>query len=137
MRIFKYLSPERVDVLENQVLRFTQATYLNDPFEHLPFISQLVDEAYTEKIYEEGLNPLLHQIANRKLCIDDIPVEYRDLIPDNIKEEVFNYIIVEALNLIPAFHPKNLLNLFTIEGKELGVDYSALLKKAGIINLVS
>ena len=59
MRIYKYLSPERVDVLENQMLRFTQANYLNDPFEHLPFVSQLVDGAYTKKLYEESLNPLL------------------------------------------------------------------------------
>ncbi|MBF8962318.1 DUF2971 domain-containing protein [Pontibacter sp. FD36] len=128
MKIFKYLSPERIDVLENQVLRFTQANYLNDPFEHLPFVSQLVDEAYTEKLYNENINPILQQFANRKLCINDIPEELRDAVPDNVKEEVFSYSMEEAMNLIPAFHPKNLLNLFTKEGKELGVDYSSLLK---------
>lgn len=140
MKIFKYLSPERVDVLENQVLRFTQANYLNDPFEHLPFVSQLVDEAYTDKLYKETLDPLFQHIANRKLCIDDIPEEYRNAIPDNVKEEVFNYTIGEALSLIPAFHPKNLLNLFAIEGNDLGVDYSSLLKeswnnKFGVLSL--
>ncbi|MBJ6118385.1 DUF2971 domain-containing protein [Pontibacter sp. BT310] len=140
MKIFKYLSPERVDVLENQALRFTQANYLNDPFEHLPFVSQLVDEAFTNQLYKETLFPLLQQIAKRKLCIDDIPEEYRNAIPDNVKEEVFNYTIGEALNLIPAFHPKNLLNLFAIEGKDLGVDYSTLLKdswnnKFGVLSL--
>ncbi|MCJ8165960.1 DUF2971 domain-containing protein [Pontibacter sp. E15-1] len=138
--IFKYLSPERVDVLENQVLRFTQANYLNDPFEHLPFVSQLVDEAYSDKLYKETLNPLLQQIANRKLCIDDIPKEYRNAIPDNVKEVVFNFTIGEALNLIPAFHPKNLLNLLAIEGNDLGIDYSSLLKdnwnnKFGVLSL--
>lgn len=140
MKIFKYLSPERVYVLENQALRFTQANYLNDPFEHLPFVSQLVDEAYTDKLYKETLYPIFQQIANRKLCIDDIPEEYRNAIPDNFKEEVSNYTIGEALNLIPAFHPKNLLNLFAIKGTDLGVDYSSLLKdswnnKFGVLSL--
>ena len=129
MNIYKYLSPERVDVLENQALRFTQANYLNDPFEHLPFVSQLVDEAFTDKLYKEKINPLLQQIANRKLCIDDIPEEYRNAIPDYVKEEIFNYTIGEALKLLPPFQLKNLLNLFAIEGQYIGVDYSSLLKE--------
>lgn len=140
MRIFKYLSPDRVDVLENQVLRFTQANYLNDPFEHLPFVSQLVDEAFVEKLYNEKVSPFLQHIENRKLCIDDIPEEYRDAIPDYIKNEVFNYTIGEALNLIPAFHPKSLINLFAIEEEDLGIDFSSLLKnswnnKFGVLSL--
>ncbi len=43
MKIFKYLIPERIDVIENMSIRFTQAKYLNDPFESLPFISKLID----------------------------------------------------------------------------------------------
>lgn len=34
--LYKYLSPARVDVLENLKIRFTQVSALNDPFESLP-----------------------------------------------------------------------------------------------------
>ncbi|GAB3202198.1 hypothetical protein ABID22_003822 [Pontibacter aydingkolensis] len=140
MELFKYLSPERIDVLENQALRFTQANYLNDPFEHMPFVSKIIDEAYTKKLYDENFKPIIQQIANRKLCIDDIPEEFREAIPDDVKEEVFSYSIGEALNLIPGFHPNNLINLFAMEGQELGLDYSSLLKeswnkKFGVLSL--
>lgn len=36
MILYKYLSPKRVDVLENLKIRFTQVAVLNDPFESLP-----------------------------------------------------------------------------------------------------
>lgn len=32
--LFKYLPPERVDVIQNLAIRFTQLLSLNDPFEH-------------------------------------------------------------------------------------------------------
>jgi len=32
VKVYKYLSPDRIDVLENLSIRFTQARYLNDPF---------------------------------------------------------------------------------------------------------
>jgi len=31
--IYKYVSPERIDILENLQLRVTQPKYLNDPFD--------------------------------------------------------------------------------------------------------
>lgn len=34
--LYKYLSPERIDVLESLRIRFTQVSALNDPFESLP-----------------------------------------------------------------------------------------------------
>ncbi len=39
MLLFKYLSPSRTDVLENLKIRFTQAPYLNDPYENNPVIT--------------------------------------------------------------------------------------------------
>ena len=40
MEYFKYLNPERIDVLENLKIRYTQAFALNDPFESFPGIIQ-------------------------------------------------------------------------------------------------
>ena len=39
MILYKYLSPERLDVLENACIRFTQPDELNDPFESRPCMS--------------------------------------------------------------------------------------------------
>ncbi|HFQ5086850.1 TPA: hypothetical protein ACGUVT_004472 [Vibrio vulnificus] len=38
MQYFKYLNPQRIDVLENLKIRYTQAIALNDPFEVFPAI---------------------------------------------------------------------------------------------------
>lgn len=35
MIVYKYLRPERIDVLKNSLIRFTQPAALNDPFESL------------------------------------------------------------------------------------------------------
>jgi hypothetical protein len=45
MTIFKYIRPERIDVIENLEIRFTQADALNDPFELRPHFDSLVAEA--------------------------------------------------------------------------------------------
>ncbi len=39
--VYKYLSRERVDVLENTLIRFTQAFALNDPFESRPNLLEM------------------------------------------------------------------------------------------------
>jgi hypothetical protein len=41
MIVYKYLAPERIDVLENSRIRFTQIALLNDPFETLPYFGHL------------------------------------------------------------------------------------------------
>ncbi len=46
MEYFKYLSPDRIDVLENLKIRYTQAHALNDPFESFPGIIQKNKEWY-------------------------------------------------------------------------------------------
>jgi hypothetical protein len=38
MLVYKYLHPDRIDVLKNGVIRFTQASALNDPFESRPIL---------------------------------------------------------------------------------------------------
>ncbi len=36
MNVYKYVTPERVDIFRNGRVRFTQAAALNDPFEAHP-----------------------------------------------------------------------------------------------------
>lgn len=46
LELFKYLNPERIDVLKSLKVRYTQATALNDPFESFPAIIQKDREWY-------------------------------------------------------------------------------------------
>ena len=46
MELYKYLRPERIDVLQNLKIRYTQACALNDPFESFPAIIQKDKEWY-------------------------------------------------------------------------------------------
>jgi Protein of unknown function (DUF2971) len=41
MIVYKYLHPERIDVLSNNLIRFTQPAALNDPFEVTPNLSEI------------------------------------------------------------------------------------------------
>ncbi len=43
-RLYKYLSPERVDVLENATLRYSPFGAFNDPFEGRPYVSALASD---------------------------------------------------------------------------------------------
>jgi hypothetical protein len=45
MTLYKYIHPDRIDVIENLEIRFTQPDALNDPFELQPHFESLVAEA--------------------------------------------------------------------------------------------
>ncbi len=45
MTLFKYIRPERIDVIENLEIRFTQPDALNDPFELRPHFESIIAEA--------------------------------------------------------------------------------------------
>ncbi|MGE0931781.1 DUF2971 domain-containing protein [Peijinzhouia sedimentorum] len=131
MRLFKYLSPERIDVLKNQCVRFTQAKYLNDPFEWLPFVNRLMSELASKDFYQNNLKPTIKEILNRKPTINDIPEEYRSRIPKEMLDEVFKCTIGEALQLLPQFHPENLTKiLLSRTSEQLNINISELLKKS-------
>lgn len=44
MLLYKYLLPERTDVLRGAMLRFTQPNRFNDPFEMLPYVVSIVEK---------------------------------------------------------------------------------------------
>lgn len=48
--LYKYLSPERIDVLESGMIRFTQPSCFNDPFESLPYVKQVCSDEVIEQI---------------------------------------------------------------------------------------
>ena len=60
MILYKYLHPDRVDVVERKMVRFTQPRDFNDPFEFRPYIeSAASDEAvrdYVEANFDKSLD---------------------------------------------------------------------------------
>lgn len=45
MTLFKYIRPERIDVIRNLEIRITQPDALNDPFELQPHFDSIIAEA--------------------------------------------------------------------------------------------
>jgi hypothetical protein len=64
LELFKYLPPERIDVLENIKIRFTQAYALNDPFESFPAIVQK-DRAWYKRQFLKRIENEANQYAFR------------------------------------------------------------------------
>jgi len=54
--LYKYLHPDRVDVLQNLQIRFTQVSGLNDPFESLPGTIQKDREWYLQQFHEKRVD---------------------------------------------------------------------------------
>jgi hypothetical protein len=140
MNAFKYLSPERTDVLLNQYIRFTQAKYLNDPFEFLPFISRVMDVEDANNFYTQQIEPILAEYGNQDITIEDIPIEFRSQIPDEVVKQIATLTINKAFNLAPEFHPKNLIP--SIFASHRHISYAAAIRDKwqdifGILSLAS
>jgi hypothetical protein len=79
MTLFKYIRPERVDVIRNLEIRFTQPDALNDPFELQPHIDSLVAEADVLENLPESptdLRPMVKQAYELVPELQAIPLDY-------------------------------------------------------------
>jgi Protein of unknown function (DUF2971) len=69
MYFYKYVVPERVDVLVNGMIRFTQPTALNDPFELRPYFDTLVSDDHLRNVVRgQGvdLTPVLIEVYEKQ-----------------------------------------------------------------------
>jgi hypothetical protein len=78
MILYKYLQPERLDVIKNRKIRFTQPGDFNDPFEFRPYIATAIEESFTAKYLEENFDQLVEENLEK----------YASLIPSISKERV-------------------------------------------------
>ncbi len=79
MVLYKYLRPERLDVLETKSIRFTQPAAFNDPFEFRPYLQAVATaeyvQAFTDANFERALNekldefPMLEQLIPRDVVM--------------------------------------------------------------------
>lgn len=59
MWLYKYLHPDRTDVIKNLVIRFSQVSALNDPFELYPHLSGLASKEDLRRQIEEELGRVI------------------------------------------------------------------------------
>lgn len=75
MPLFKYVHPDRTDVLSGRAIRFSSALVLNDPFELKPHIRSLASQDYMDS----ALDRLMPQAIDEELA--KLPPEVRALMP--------------------------------------------------------
>lgn len=97
-KIYKYLNPDRVDVIETLQIRYTQVNSLNDPFEGYPGVGQpesrdyywkkFVEEAKSRFPFFELLSPAKQKQYIRSLK-KDFPAYYKyETDPDRLEKLV-------------------------------------------------
>lgn len=77
MSLFKYLPVERLDVVRNGTIRFTQAGALNDPFELKPYFGEVIAK---DRLVEELVNRSMDLGPHLREAYDGLPAEARALI---------------------------------------------------------
>jgi hypothetical protein len=118
MEVFKYLHEERIDVLENRLIRFTQFGNFNDPFEALPSIESILPKDQVDSIIRNLINLVskdemeeIYQAEIKKL-IDSKSLSQDDL--DQLKRTNFD----EALELGLSTLVPHLTTAFNLEDEE-------------------
>jgi hypothetical protein len=79
MTLFKYIRPDRIDIIHNLEIRFTQPDALNDPFELRPHINSLIAEADVLENLPESpmdLRPMVKQAYELLPELKAIPLDF-------------------------------------------------------------
>lgn len=98
MILYKYLTEERIDVLSNSAIRYTQPSSFNDPFETVPFIEALVPPDGIEQIEsnlfcQENIDNVdLDKVIESLLANETLPAEFAGLAKSLKKEDIFEMI---------------------------------------------
>jgi hypothetical protein len=73
--LFKYLNPDRVDILESGLIRFTQPADFNDPFEFKPIVSTVASKAEMDELIDRDITRLV------KAKLEEYSPQIRNLLP--------------------------------------------------------
>lgn len=98
--IYKYVLPERVDILERCKIRFTQPKYLNDPFDlHISFKKFISKVDYDKHIDAEKLYQKIISKFNESLASSNLAYSFDDFLSRQGKtEEEFKQLFTEQMN---------------------------------------
>ena len=90
MPLFKYLHPDRTDVLLTQSIRFSSPAVLNDPFELKPHLAALASPEYMEA----HMHRVFPELVREELA--KLPSEVRALVPVEVLHEILLRQLPEA-----------------------------------------
>lgn len=129
-KLYKYVIPERIDILKNQLIRFTQPSALNDPFELQPVFGEVFSENELEDMFKPNLN-YFEEALNKQFS--QFPQKTRKKIIKRLVLQVKKnpQILQEEINKIAPFI-KNELTNFTPKAKRI---FSDVLQTVGILSL--
>lgn len=103
MKLYKYVNSDRVDILINAKIRFTQPYIWNDPFELQPYYKDHIPKNADRKFLE-----LLKMINNSQFSIEAIE-EYKKESERITKEDVYSFINKNLIGLSLTEDKDNLL----------------------------
>ena len=134
MTLYKYLSPNRIDVLENQYLRATPANNQNDIFEMRPYFENIVDPTQKDELFE-GLE--LNLTEHFEKLYNDLSTDDKDKIDKDkfLKEIIRIENTAQGKELIEQLKPLviNILNNSNTQIQEQ--IYQTNIQLTGIISL--
>jgi len=111
MELYKYVPPERVDILENLYIRFTQPSSLNDPGEFSVQIKKLINDDTLENTLDEGFEKGLEHAT----MIENLQKEFKNSLNMEFSkkdcEQFYNLLLEKQPNFFEEIVPqlKNLL----------------------------
>src|SRR5262245_15509807 len=105
MLLYKYAAPERLDVLNTGLIRFTQAASFNDPFECAPDVASLIPSDHQEeflKRIEPELPSLLQKAAEELVPRLPLPPEFLVQFQAEITQVTPVQLLAVARQLLPT-----------------------------------
>jgi hypothetical protein len=118
MSLYKYATPERLDVLRHLRIRFTQPTALNDPFEFRPLVSAFrPPDLAARDLAAELERQLPQEIAKYKGILSPAQAALLPILANQLKPAM----VGQAMEQIDAFFPTLKKSLFDTLGNSLGI----------------
>lgn len=117
--LFKYLSPGRISVLRDLLVRFTQASSLNDTLELRPPIKGVAEHKELERIAREGLAPALwsQTSAENKEKLD----RFFPGLTDQLGEQFLQEYTQKCVSAIERRHEQNPNAVFEKTDQNFGI----------------
>lgn len=106
MALYKYLAPDRLDVLEGRLIRFTQPAAFNDPFEFKPCIESALSQDHLLEHLEQNFDEIL------KRELKEYPI-LRQSLPDEQVIELLRPFKARIPDIIQMLTPQFLPGIAT------------------------
>lgn len=126
MKVYKYASPERIDILQNAMIRFTQPALFNDPFEMRPYAHSLLGDEYLESYSKQ----LINDKENLSKHIDESLNDLFAIYTQHEKEQALWAFLIQNFRVVFPQAPPDVTDS---EIRELATQkYSELTKGVGL-----